>query len=113
MSFNDLLADLDATVFAELADDTAAVWTQAHGPAVLVAAMLDTGGRAASQRGMVSIESGQVVRLSAAEIAAKAPGKHPEGGDTISVNGRVLVVRGEPWLDQEMNGRDWLCLVNG
>lgn len=111
MSFNALLADLDATAFAELADDTAAVWTKAGGGSVTVAAMFDAGQRLALVGQMPQVASGELVRLSAAEVAAKAPGLKPADGDTISVNGLLLTIHGQPRLDDEMNGRDWLCPV--
>jgi len=111
MTFNALLADLDATAFAELADDTAAIWTKPGGDPVYVAAMFDAGQRVTLIGQLPTISSGELVRLSAAEVAAKAPGKEPADGDTISINGLLLTIHGQPRLDEEMNGRDWLCPV--
>ena len=111
MKFNDLLADLDATTFAELADDTVAIWTKAGGNGVRVAAILDTGQRLALVSQMPQIASGELIRLSAAEVAAKTGGLKPADGDTISVNGVLFTIHGQPRLDDDMNGRDWLCPV--
>lgn len=111
MSFGSLLADLDATAFAELSDDPSAIWqTSAIGP-FIVAAMLDVGERVGMLETMPHITRADMIRLSAAELAAKAPGRKPEAGDTITVRGTVYVIHGTPRLDDEMNGRDWLCPV--
>lgn len=135
MSFNDLLADLDATVFAELADDTAAVWFRMEGVAYTVAAILEGGERGAVAGGMPTMMAGTIVRLSAAEIAAKAPDlsgldpaqiaalipqfadvwpaplPRPMSGERITINGRHFIFHGDPWLDEEQAGRDWICPV--
>jgi len=111
MTFNALLADLDATAFSELADDTAAIWTKAGGDPVYLAAMLDAGQRLALVGQMPQIGAGELIRLSGAEVEAKAPGQKPGDGDTISVNGVLFTIHGQPRLDDDMNGRDWLCPV--
>lgn len=124
MTFNALLADLDATTFAELADDTAAVWTRAGGGSTTLAAILDAGQRLTVVSQMAQVSAGEVIRLSVAEVAAKAhrvrtaaeiaanaPGPKPGDGDTLSVNGVLFTIHGQPRLDDDMNGRDWLCPV--
>lgn len=111
MSFNDLLADLDATAFRELADDVAATWSRAGQFAVAVAVMLDRVERPSSRHGMAVFDHADVARLSAAEVEAVRPGQQPQAGDVLTVNGAPHVVHGEAWRDEEMNGRDWLCAI--
>ena len=115
MSFNDLLADLDASVFAHLADDTAAIWGRDSGP-LPVAVMLEAGERTTVIGGMPQTTSGEVARLSVAQVrvlteGAPAP-RQPIAGETLTINDVVFVIHGEPWLDEEMEGRDWLCPVS-
>ncbi|WP_332657357.1 head-tail joining protein [Brevundimonas sp.] len=111
MTFNALLADLDATAFAELADDTQAIWTKAGGNPFVLAAILDSGQRLTVVAQMPQVGSGELARLSAAEVAAKAGPLKPADGDTILINGVLFTIHGQPWLDDDMNGRDWLCPV--
>lgn len=135
MSFNDFLADLDATVFAELSDDPAAIWFRMEGVAYTVAAILEGGERGTSAGGMPTMMAGVTVRLSAAEIAAKAPDPsgleppqiaalipqfaniwpapppRPMAGERITINGRHFIFHGDPWLDEEQGSRDWICPV--
>lgn len=112
MTFNALLADLDATAFAELADDPLAIWAKAGGGVFYVAAILDAGQRLTVVAQMPQVGAGELARLSAAEVAAKAGALKPADGDTISINGVLFTIHGQPWLDDEMNGRDWLCPVS-
>lgn len=133
MSFGELLADLDATVFAHLSDDTAAVWHRAAGPTYTVAAMVEGGEKQAAPGGLPSFSSGTVIRLSAAELIAKVPDlsgltqeqieqiapeyaeafppppRHPVAGEQIVVLGKRYIFHGEPWLDDASDSRDWLC----
>lgn len=111
MTFNALLADLDRSAFAELADDLAAVWTQSGHDPVILAVMLTTGDRVGLVAQMPHVGRGELARLSAAEVTAKAEGREPADGDTLVVNGVLFTIHGQPWLDEEMNGRDWLCPV--
>ncbi len=135
MSFGDLLADLDATAFAELSDDTAAVWYRMEGVTYTVAAMLEGGERPSNSVGLASFMAGTVVRLSAAEVASKVPDlsellpaqiaevvpqyasifppplPRPMSGEQITVLGRRYIFHGDPWLDEASGGRDWVCPV--
>lgn len=135
MSFGDLLADLDASAFADLADDTAAIWYRMEGVFYVVAAMLEGGERGAAVAGMATMMASTTVRLSAAEVASKvpdlsgllpaqveaivpqyaniwpAPLPRPMSGERITILGRHYIFHGDPWLDEDMGGRDWICPV--
>lgn len=113
MDWNALTAELDVAVFAHLADDTAAVWQRAGAPIGALAVILETVERPSRPGSMALLETADVVRISVAEAAARAPGLEPAAGDTFSLSGRLLVVHGQPWKDDKMDGRDWLCPVNG
>lgn len=110
--WTDLTAELDTAVYTFLADDPDAVWTR--GPVIMatLAAMLDRAERADNRHGMASIEAVDVVRLSAAQVEAAAPGLVPAAGDAIVINGAPYILHGQPWRDDAMDGRDWLCPVN-
>lgn len=110
--FGDLLVDLDATVFAELADDTTASWSRQGVFATTVAAMFDRVEQAGSISGMSMIDFADVVRISVAEAEIRRPGQPPRSGDVFVVGGVQAVVHGEPWRDTQQNGRDWLCPVS-
>lgn len=110
--WTDLTAELDAAVYAFLADDTAATWTRGAVVMATLAAMLDRAERADTRHGMASIETVDVVRLSAAQVEAAAPGLVPVAGDAIVINGAPYILHGQPWRDDAMDGRDWLCPVN-
>ena len=113
MNFSDMMAALDAEVFAHLADDRTAIWTLADGTMHIVSAMVDRVERASTlSPGLMQIDQADVVRISAAEVASLAPGRSPESGDTFTLNGATSVVHGEPWRDEKNNGRDWLCPVS-
>lgn len=112
-TWSQLEAQLDAAVFGRLADDTQASWLRAEVELGPVAVLLDRVERSVRQGVLVSIETAHVVRLSVAEVLAVAGETIPEVGDAFVVNGRVLVQHGEAWKDERMNGRDWLCPVNG
>lgn len=135
MSFGNLLADLDAAAFRELADDTAAIWYRMEDVFYVLAAMLEGGERGVAVGGMPTIMAGTTVRLSVAEVAAKvpdlsnlqpaqiaalvpqfanvwpAPLPRPMSGERITINGRHFIFHGDPWLDEEQGGRDWICPV--
>ena len=113
MSFADLLADLDAPVFAELADDTAAIWTRSDGTMIAVAVIVGAGEQTVTVGGIQTIMSGDVARLNAAELRLKteavgAPGL-PLQGDTLTVNGITYVLHGDAFYDEEVQGRDVIC----
>lgn len=110
--FADLMADLDATVFAELADDTTAIWSRPGMFAETVAALFDRVEQARSIGGMSVIDFADVVRISVAEAEVRRPGQSPQSGDLFIVGGVQAVVHGEPWRDAQQNGRDWLCPVS-
>jgi hypothetical protein len=111
MTFAALMADLDASVFAHLSDDTEAVWSRLPEFSVTVAAMLTRAEQPGQRHGVVTLDTVQVARLSAAEVQAKRPGDGPLSGDQLTINGAGFVISGSPWLDGEANGRDWLCPV--
>lgn len=111
MSFSDLLADLDKCVFAELADDTAATWQPAGGEPFTVAVILEAGQRLTVVGQMPQVGEGELARVSVAELALKAGELKPGDGDTLLVNGVLFTIHGQPWLDDGVNGRDWLCPV--
>lgn len=111
MSFGALLADLDATAFKELADDPRSIWQPVEGDAVFLAAMLEEGERAINVAGMPGIGGAPLIRLSVAEVAAKSA-IALAAGQRITVCGVDYVIHGDPWQDDEMGGRDWLCPVS-
>lgn len=113
MTWNELTAALDAGAFAHLADDTAAVWRRQGAVLGTLAAMIETVERPARPGGMALLEKADVARISVAQVAAVAPGLEPAAGDSLTVAGRLLVIHGQPWRDDRMDGRDWLCPVNG
>lgn len=110
--FADLMVDLDATVFAELADDTSAIWSRPGSFATTVAALFDRVEQAGSIGNMSVIDFADVVRISVAEAEIRQPGQPPRSGDVFIVGGVQAVVHGEPWRDAQQNGRDWLCPVS-
>lgn len=110
--FADLMADLDATVFAELSDDVSAVWTRPEVFAVTVAAMFDKVEQPAVTGGLALLDLADVVRISVAQAMSRRPGDQPLAGDVFTVGGVVAVVHGAPWRDAQQNGRDWLCPVS-
>lgn len=117
MSFGELLADLDATVFDQLSDDRSALWSREDGQTYILAAMIDGGEKQHSPAGMPSVSAGTMVRLSAAEVAAKLNGSatqlpdRPIAGEQFTILGRRFIVHGDAWLDDASGGRDWLCAV--
>lgn len=113
MNFSDLQADLDATAFAELSDDPLASWSRARAPGDFpIAAMLEAGERITQLGGLPGVMSSATVRISAAEVSARADPTPPLEGDTITINGVRFVVHGVAYLDEEMSGRDWLVPVS-
>ncbi|TAJ54053.1 MAG: hypothetical protein EPO54_01325 [Brevundimonas sp.] len=112
MSFADLMADLDATVFAELSDDPAAVWSRPLVFSTTVAALFDRVEQGGSVGGLAVIDFADVVRISVAEAELRRPGQPPQSGDLFIIGGVQAVVHGSPWRDTQQNGRDWLCPVS-
>lgn len=112
MTWNTLTAALDAEAFAHLADDTAAVWRRQGAVLGTLSVMIDTVERPARPGGMALLERADVARISVAQAAAVAPGLEPAAGDTLTVAGRLRVIHGQPWRDEKLDGRDWLCPVN-
>lgn len=124
MSFGDLLADLDASAFAELSDDNAALWTLQDGRIVTLSVILDRAQQHGFNDGLTLVTDVAVARISvlgmAQAIAATDDppvagiGEHarrPLAGETLHIRGRLHIFHGEPWLDDDMEGRDWLCPV--
>lgn len=110
--FADLMADLDATIFAELSDDTAAIWSRPNVFATTVAALFDRVEQSGSVGGIPVIDHADVVRISVAEAEIRRPGQAPQSGDVFVVGGVEVIVHGSPWRDSQQNGRDWLCPVS-
>lgn len=102
---------LDAAVFDRLADDAAAPWMRGGVELGRVGAILDRVERPATRNGLALIETADVVRISVAAAEASAPGIAPAAGDVFMVKGAAKVVHGQPWRDEQVNGRDWLCPV--
>ena len=113
MSWNDLSAELDAVTFAHLADDTSATWSRSEVALGSVSVVLEQVERPARPGGMAIIEMADVARFSVAQAAGVAPDLAPREGDTLLVGGRLLVIHGQPWRDDRMDRRDWLCPVTG
>lgn len=109
MGFAAHQAALDEAAFDHLADDAAGSWTPRGGQALApVRVMLDDVERPAELGQMRLIQKAHAVRVLATELEALAPGLAPGEGDAFLVNGRVKVVRGQPWRE----GSDWVCLVS-
>ncbi|WGM45240.1 hypothetical protein KOAAANKH_00101 [Brevundimonas sp. NIBR10] len=113
MPWSDLAAELDTAVFAALADDTAATWSRTDAVVATLPVILEQVERPSRQAGMTLIEMADVARISVAAAEAAAPGVSPRDGDTLLVGARLLVIHGQPWRDDRMDRRDWLCPVTG
>lgn len=117
MNFSNLLADLDATAFDQLSDDRAAVWFREDGQTFDLAAMIEGGERPMAVNQLHGFSGDTLVRLSAAEVAAKlavSPATLPDrpmAGEQITILGRRYIFHGDAWLDAASGGRDWLCPV--
>ena len=111
MSFADLMADVDETVFAELSDDPEAIWSRGAVFAVRLPVILDVVEQSTARAGVALIDRADVARISVAGADLVAPGETPRAGDVVTVNGRVFTMHGVPWRDDQVDGRDWLCPV--
>ncbi len=108
----DLEAAVDVAVFTHLADDVAAPWLRGGVELGQVGAIIDRVERPARHGGMALIEMADVVRISVAAAEVAAPGVAPAAGDVFMIKGDAKVVHGQPWRDEQVNGRDWLCPVS-
>lgn len=113
MNWNDLESELDGAVFEHLSDDRKALWDRGQIRLGRLAAIVDRVERPSRHGGLALLEMADVVRLSVAEALVVAPSDEPSVGDTLTVGGRLFVIHGQPWKDEKVNGRDWLCPVNG
>ncbi len=114
--FGQHLAALDAAVFTHLSDDRAAIWTRSDGTAIPVAVIVGSGEQTVTIGGIQTIMSGDMARLSAAELRRKtealgAPGL-PLQGETLTVNGVTYVLHGDAFYDEESHGRDVVCSMS-
>lgn len=108
----DLMDRLDEAAFAHLADDLEATWTPAGGaPVGPLRVMVGPVTRPAEVGGMNLVVDGEAARFLVADLEGLIPGRRPAEGDTVTVGGRTLVLRGQGWT--ESDGRDWVCSVSG
>lgn len=113
MTWSDHMADLDATAFEHLSDDTAATLLRGGVVLATLPAMLDQVERPTMRHGLAQLDRADVVRISVAALEAEAPGERPLSGDQFTIAGALWTVHGEPWRDEEVARRDWLCPVTG
>lgn len=111
MSWNALSAELDSVAFAHLSDDPSAIWSRNGAQVGVVSIILEQVERPSRQGGMAMIEMADVARFSVAQAAEVAPGMEPQSGDVLTVSERARVIHGQPWRDDRMDRRDWLCPV--
>lgn len=113
VDWSDLEAGIDAAVFTHLSDDPLGIWTRGETVIGSVAVILDRVEMATGRHGgMALLDMADVARLSVGELIGSGIAEEPAAGDVLSVKGRPYVIHGQPWRDEKVNGRDWLCPVN-